>query len=288
MDPQHPIVARQRFVSAGFFDASGIDVLQGRDVNADDRPDTPRVVVVNRTFAEKYLKDRDPIGARISFGYPNINPNSESTVVGIVENVRQKTLIDVAEPAYYSPITQNGVGRLAIVIHTMSRDTATVQSAVHEVMKRFDPQLAVDFLPVQEILSSTLRRQELGMTLMLLFGAVAVLLAAVGIYGVVAYATAERRSEVATRLALGASQMSVFGLILRQGCILAALGTGIGLGIAYLGGRIISNRIYAVSAYDPLILGGAVLIVIVIAVAATTIPAFRASRLDPARALRAE
>jgi len=288
VDPQHPIVARQRFVSIGFFEASGIDLLQGRDVSADDRPDTPRVVVVNRTFAEKYLKGQDPIGARISFGYPNINPNSESTVVGVVENVRQKTLIDVPEPAYYSPLTQNGFGRLAVVIHTTSRDPATVQSAVREVIHRFDPQLSVDFLPVPEILSSTLRRQELGMTLMLLFGAVAVLLAAVGIYGVVAYATAERRSEVATRLALGASQMSVFGLVLRQGCMLAALGTGIGLGIAYLGGRVISNRIYAVSAYDPLILGGAVVIVIVIAVVATTIPAFRASRLDPARALRAE
>jgi putative ABC transport system permease protein len=288
VDPQHPIVARQRFVSSGFFEASGIDLLQGRDVNADDRPDTPRVVVVNRTFAEKYLKGQDPIGARISFGYPTINPNTESMVVGVVENVRQKTLIDVAEPAYYSPITQNGVGRLAIVIHGTSRDTASMQSAVREVMHRFDPQLPVDFLPVPEILSSTLRRQELGMTLMLLFGAVAVLLAAVGIYGVVAYATAERRNEVATRLALGASQMSVFGLVLRQGCMLAAIGTGIGLGIAYLGGRIISNRIYSVSAYDPLILGGAVLIVSVIAVVATTIPAFRASRLDPARALRAE
>jgi predicted permease len=287
VDPQHPIVARQRFVSIGFFEASGIDLLQGRDVSADDRPDTPRVVVVNRTFAEKYLKG-DPIGARISFGYPNINPNTESMVVGVVENVRQKTLVDVAEPAYYSPITQNGVGRLAIVIHGTSRDTASMQSAVREVMHRFDPQLHVDFLPVPEILSSTLRRQELGMTLMLLFGAVAVLLAAVGIYGVVAYATAERRSEVATRLALGASQMSVFGLVLRQGCMLAAIGTSIGLGIAYLGGRVISNRIYAVSAYDPLILGGAVLIVSVIAVVATTIPAFRASRLDPARALRAE
>jgi predicted permease len=288
VDPQHPIVARQRFVSSGFFEASGIDLLQGRDVNADDRPDTPRVVVVNRTFAEQYLKGQDPIGARISFGYPNINPNSESMVVGIVDNVRQKTLIDVPEPAYYSPITQNGVGRLAIVIHAASRDTASMQTAVREVMHRFDPQLSVDFLPVPEILSSTLRRQELGMTLMLLFGAVAVLLAAVGIYGVVAYATAERRNEVATRLALGASQMSVFGLVLRQGCLLAAIGTAIGLGIAYLGGRVISNRIYAVSAYDPLILGGAVLIVSVIAVVATTIPAFRASRLDPARALRAE
>jgi len=288
VDPDHPMTSRQRFVTPGFFAAAGIDVQAGRDLSADDRPDTQRVVVINRTFAEKFLKDRDPIGMRISFGYPTINPNTESTIVGIVDDVRQKTIVDAAEPAYYSSLGQNFFGRLAIVIQTKSTDVASVQSAVRETMRQFDPQMAVDFMPVTELVSSTLRRQELGMTLMLLFGGVAVLLAAVGIYGVVAYATAERRSEVATRLALGASQMSVFGLVLRQGCILAAIGTVIGLGIAYLGGRVISNRIYAVSAYDPLILGGAVLIVSVIAVVATTIPAFRASRLDPARALRAE
>ena len=123
---------------------------------------------------------------------------------------------------------------------------------------------------------------------MVLFGLVALALAAVGIYGVIAYAVAERRNEMATRLALGASPLSVFGLVLKQGGILAAVGTAIGLGIAYLSGRVVSNNIYSVRASDPLILGAAIVIVLAIAMVATMIPAYRASRLDPARALRSE
>ena len=113
-------------------------------------------------------------------------------------------------------------------------------------------------------------------------------LAAVGIAGVVAYAVSQRRNEVATRLALGASSVKVFWLILRQGLVLATLGTAIGLGVAYASGRFVSSYIYAVNAYDPVILGTAIAIVAVIALLATMIPAYRAARVDPAQVLRAE
>ena len=160
--------------------------------------------------------------------------------------------------------------------------------AVREEMRKFDARMPVDFEAVPDLVAGTLRRQQLGMTLMLVFGAVAVALAAVGISGVVAYAVAQRRNEVATRLALGASSFTVFWLILRQGLVLAGIGTAIGLGIAYASGRLVSSYIYAVTASDPLILGSAIAVVAVIALLATMIPAIRAARLDPARELRAD
>jgi ABC-type lipoprotein release transport system permease subunit len=120
----------------------------------------------------------------------------------------------------------------------------------------------------------------------MMFGVAAVLLAAVGIYGVVAYAAAQRRGEMATRLALGAAPGQVFWLVLKHGTVLAATGTVIGLIAAYFAGRFVSSRIYAVNASDPMILGAATTLVIAIALLATMVPAFRASRLDPSGVLR--
>ena len=155
-------------------------------------------------------------------------------------------------------------------------------------MRRFDPQIAVEFELVADLVAGTIRRQQLGMTLMLIFGAVAILLAAVGIYGVVAYAVSQRRGEMATRLALGATPGSVFWLVMRQGGALALAGTAIGLAIAYLSGRIVASQIYAIRASDPIMLGAAIVLVAGITAVATMIPAWRASRLKPSGVLHTE
>ena len=126
------------------------------------------------------------------------------------------------------------------------------------------------------------------MTLMLIFGASAILLAAVGIYGVIAYAVSQRRGEMATRLALGATPGSVFVLVMKQGALLALIGTAIGLGVAYLSGRIVASQIYAIRASDPLMLGAAIVLVAGITCCATMIPAWRASRLSPSGVLHTE
>ena len=126
------------------------------------------------------------------------------------------------------------------------------------------------------------------MTLMLIFGGVAMLLAAVGIYGVVAYAVSQRRGEMATRLALGATPGSVFWLVMKQGGLLALVGTFVGLAVALASGRIVASRVYAIRAADPLVLGGAVALVVAITALATMIPAWRASRLQPSGVLHTE
>lgn len=175
-----------------------------------------------------------------------------------------------------------------MVVATSGTDVASLQSAIRTQVRELDPQIAVEFELVRELVNGTLRRQQLGMTLMLIFGAVAILLAAVGIYGVVAYAVSQRRGEMATRLALGATPGSVFMLVMKQGAMLAGVGTAIGLLIAYLSGRIVASQIYAIRASDPLMLGAAIVLVAAITAVATMIPAWRASKLAPSGVLHTE
>jgi putative ABC transport system permease protein len=288
MDPAQPMGARQRAVSPGLFSAMGVRLLAGRDFTTDDRQGTARVAIVNNTFVRKYLAGKDPLTIHFASGYPTINPQTEVAVVGVVEDVRQKSLRDAPEPAFYTPSLQFSPRRQSVVIATTLADTSSLQSDLRAEVRKLDPQMAVDFESVPEIVASTLRRQELGMTLMLLFGAAAVALAAVGIYGVIAYAAAQRTGEVATRLALGATPQRVFRLVVKQGRTLAVTGTAVGLVVSYVAGQIISSRLYEVRGSDPAILGAATGLVVAIALLATIVPAWRVSRIDPTKVLRSE
>ncbi len=288
MDSKHPMGTRQRFVSPGFFASMGTKLVQGRDFGMDDRPNTTPVAIVNRTFVKRYLAGKDPIGVQFSAGYPAPDPRNEVTIVGVVDDVRQRSLGEEAEPAFYSSLTQVPLQRETIVVSTALADVAPLQAAIRAEVRQFDAQIAVEFERATDVVAATVRRQQLGMTLMLIFGAVAVLLAAVGIYGVVAYAVSERRDEMATRLALGATPANVFWLVMKHGGMLALAGTVIGLGVAFLSGELVASQVYAVRASDPLMLGSAIALVAVIVALATTIPAWRASRLSPSKALHPE
>jgi putative ABC transport system permease protein len=288
MDPQHPIGTRQRVVSPGYFQATGTRLLQGRDFGPDDRRNTRAVAIVNRTFVKRYLEGRDPMGLQFAAGYPAPDPRNELTIIGVVDDVRQKAVADEPEPSFYSSMTQLPLRRQTVVVSSAASDIAGLQSSIRDEVRRFDPQIAVEFERVPELVSGTLRRQQLGMTLMLIFGAAALLLAAVGIYGVVAYAVSQRRGEMATRLALGATPGSVFALVMKHGGMLAITGTIIGLLVAYLSGRIVASQVYAIRASDPLMLGAAIVLVGGITAVATMIPAWRASRLQPSGVLHTE
>jgi putative ABC transport system permease protein len=288
LDEAHPIGTRQRIVSEGYFASVGTRLLQGRDFGPDDRNGNRPVAIINKTFVKRYLGSRDPIGLQFSAGYPKPDPRNEVTVIGVVDDVRQKNVSDEPEPAFYSPFLQLPARRQTIVMATSAENVGALQSSVRDVMRRFDSQMAVEFELVTEVVASTLRRQQLGMTLMLIFGGVAIVLAAVGIYGVVAYAVSQRRGEMATRLALGATPSSVFWLVMRQGATLGLIGTAIGIGIAYLSGQIVASQIYAIRASDPLMLAAAIVVVGGITAVATMIPAWRASRLKPSGVLNAE
>jgi hypothetical protein len=281
---------RQRFASPALFAAMGTPIIKGRDFGTGDLPNTVPVAIVNRVFVDRYLKGRDPIGVQFSAGYPAPDPRNEVTIVGVIGDVRQKSLADPAEPAFYQPLTQLPfpLRRATAVVSVSQSDPAAVERAIRAEVRTLNPMMALDFELASDVVAGTIRRQELGMTLMLTFGGIAIVLAAVGIYGVVSYAGSLRREEMATRLALGASPRSVFFLVMRQGATLGLLGAVIGLGLAYFSGHVISNRVYAIRASDPLIVAIATVLIIAITFLATTIPAARAARLNPADALQAE
>jgi putative ABC transport system permease protein len=287
-DPAQPKQSRQRFASPGLFTAMGVRLLAGRDFTMDDRQGTTPVAIVNSTFVRRNLSGRDPLTVYFSSGYPTIDPKREVKIIGVVDDVRQKSLGEAAEPAFYTSSVQFAPRRQAIVVATTLDDTTSLQPAIRDEMRKFNPLMAVDFEAVPDIVATTLRRQELGMTLMLLFGVAAVALAAVGIYGVIAYAASQRTAEVATRLALGATPLDAFWLVVKQGRTLAAIGTAIGLAVAYGAGRVVSSRIYEVRAADPAILGAATVVVVGVAIVATIIPAWRVSGISPSQVLRAE
>ena len=178
--------------------------------------------------------------------------------------------------------------RASVVVAPSSGNPAAAIDPLRNALNSFDPQLVVKFTPATEIVAKTTERQELGMTLMLVFGALALALAAVGIYGVIAYAVEQRRTELATRIALGAPSNQVFFMLLSTGQKLAVGGVVIGLAAAYAGGRVVASYLYAMRAADPIVLLSAGAIVALVTIAATMIPALRASRVDPVRALRAD
>ena len=287
-DAANPPGTRQRFAGPGLFAAMGTKIIQGRDFGSQDVQGAAPVAIVNRVFVQRYLKNRDPMGVQFSAGYPAPDPRNEVTIVGVVDDVRQKSFAEPAEPAFYLPLTQFPLRRATAVVSASRIDPRQLEGAIRAEVRKLDPAMALDFELASDVVGGTLRRQELGMTLMLIFGGIAIVLATVGIYGVVSYAGSLRREEMATRLALGASPSSVFWLVMKQGGMLGALGAGIGVGLAYLSGQIVSNRVYAIRASDPLMLASAILLITGITIAATTIPALRAAKLNPARALRAE
>jgi putative ABC transport system permease protein len=285
-DPARPKGTRQRLVSPGFFEAMGVPIVSGRDFTADDRRDTEPVAIVNREFAKRYLQGRDPFTSAIGFGYPAIDTRTFRRIVGVVGDIRYRSIAEEAEPSFYVAQGQFPFQRQTVVIATKLADAAAMAPSVRTLVSKLEPQLAFDVDTSSRFVEATLTRQQLGMTLMLIFGATALVLAAVGIYGVIAYASAQRLGEIATRLALGASPTQVFWLMMWRGQALAIVGVAIGLAAAYAGGRAVASLVYGVHASDPIVLVSATAVVALISWVATAIPASRAARVDPILALR--
>jgi putative ABC transport system permease protein len=289
-DPERPPIARQRLASPGFFDAMGIEIVAGRGfTDQDAQPGAAPVTIVNEEFVRRYMSGQDPVTAQIMFGYPVINAGTRRPVVGVVDDVKYATLDGEVQPAYYVPQGDATVlPRQAFVLQTSLADPGGLIPAVRAEVLKVHPQLVIDVQPVPALVASTLSRERLGMTLMIVFGAVALALAAVGIYGVIAYVSSQRSGEIATRMALGATQTDIFWMMLMQGSVLAAAGAVIGIAAAYATGRLASSWLYEVRASDPLILMSGLALVVAIAAFATIMSARRATRVDPALTLQGE
>ncbi|HEY7288761.1 MAG TPA: ADOP family duplicated permease [Vicinamibacterales bacterium] len=289
-DPQayYPPAARYRQVTPGWFEAMGIQITAGRSFTSTDRAGAGGAVVVNEALARRYLPGRNPLeaGLVMTGTGPKDNPNPVAPIVGVVADVRYASITQNAEPAVY--LIGRFMNRESVVVKTTVADPATLVPLIRAEIQKLDPAVPADFDLLPNLVSKSLTRQRLGMLLMLLFGITGVALAAIGVYGVIAYAIAQRVREVAIRLALGATPAEVFWLTFIRAQRIAVAGIAGGLALAYPAGRVLASMLYEVRAADPMILVSATVLVAAVAVFATVLPARRAARIDAINALRAE
>jgi predicted permease len=278
---------RLRRVSADFFSVMGIRLLAGRPFSRDDRPDAPGVAIVNQAFVRRFLQDRDPLREQVrGFKFRRVDGRvvpEDVAIVAVAADVRYADLTVQAEPIVYVPITQMRALRQSLLV-TGSREP--LLAAAKRVLRDTDPNVAVEFGTMSALVDASLERQRLGMLLMSAFGAAALLLTTIGVFGVIAYVVAQRTNEMAVRQALGATRPQVFWLVVSHGAVMSATGIGLGVVLAWWTGRLLVSYVYEVDASDPLVLGGSAVTVALVAIVATLVPAARASRAELARTLR--
>jgi predicted permease len=281
-DPDTGNLARFRIVSPTFFEAMGTRLLAGRALDAGDYMTT---VVVNEAFVRAYLGDSDPVG--VTFATRNRPDDSfalDRTIVGVVADVRVTSLRQPDPPVIY--VQAYGTG--FVVVSTNLADPTPLIPAVQEAVRAVDPTVPVTIELLEDAMGRELARHRLGLLLMTLFAAAALVLAAVGIHGVVGHSISLRRAELAVRMAVGASPSRITGSVLMKGASLWALGLTIGLGLAYVAGRFGSSWLYEVRATDPTILGVAVALVSALTITAYSFSAVTGTRVEPGRTLTAD
>jgi putative ABC transport system permease protein len=273
----------QTRASPGFFETLGIPLLRGRDIAASDEQGSPGAAVIDEITAEKLFPNADPLGMQITV------PLAGSTfaVVGVVAATKSRGLSAPPEPRVYYFGPQVPFGSLAIVMKT-AYDPLALVSAVRREIAALDSNLPAELLTMDQILADSLSRQRFSIQLMAVFAALAGLLAAIGIYGVLAYLVDQRRREFGIRIALGARSVDVLRLVLQQGLLPVAAGLIAGIAGALALTRLLESLLYEVSATDPLIFGAVSVGLIAVSLAAMYIPARRATQVDPLEALRQE
>ena len=279
-------------VSPDYFKTFGIQVLRGRSFNDQDTASSVKVAIVNEDFANHYLKGMNPFQQRLSIeqiipGQPKLGPAVEWQIVGIIHNVRYGNFRD-DNPEIDVPFTQSLSPHVTIGIRTVEDPAAmtqTVAAAVHSV----DPQIALAHLrTMDQVKTESLGEDRYTMVLLACFAIVALLLAAVGIYGLMAYAVSRRTQEIGLRLALGAGKQRVIWLILKEASLLAVIGLGIGLAGSVLIGRTMQTTLYGVGAMDFSVIVSVAVILFFAALLASYLPARRAASIDPMQALRTD
>ncbi|HWC97667.1 MAG TPA: ABC transporter permease [Candidatus Sulfopaludibacter sp.] len=286
-----------RFVSAHYFQVFRIPVLRGRSFTEADTGNAPRVVIINEKLANQYWPKQDPIGQVMVIG-KGLGPEFEDPprqVVGVVGNVRETGVADGEQAVMYVPQSQlpDGLTKLAHDLIPLAwgvrtaMDPMSLRAAVEREFRAVDPLMGVaQERSMEEVLSQAVSRQNFNMLLLSIFAAIAMLLAAIGIYGLMSYSVEQRTQEIGIRVALGASRGEMLGLIMRQGMKLAGIGVAVGLVIAYGVTKLLASLLFGIKSTDPVTFVGVAAILIVVAVVATYIPASRAAGTQPTEALR--
>jgi predicted permease len=278
-------VAERSSVTPDYFHLLGIPLLRGRVFNDSDNDQAPQVAVINEAFARTYWPTQNPLGQRFKknrAGFPWI------TVVGVIANARTEFLAQGDVPKIYLDLYQTGGRRLAIFLRGQL-DTAAIPAEVREQVRSVDPTLPISSAQtLDETVSASLAERRFSMEMVALFAFTALLMAGLGIYGVVSYMVSERSHEIGIRMALGAERVSILHIVLRQALGLALAGAGIGLVCALIVSHLMAGLLFGVRPTDPLTFAGVALLLIGVALLACYIPARRAIRVDPMVALRHE
>jgi putative ABC transport system permease protein len=274
--------SRIRPVSPGYFETLGMRIVRGRALRATDTVASDPVVVVNHTFARKYFGDADPTGHRVIYW------QTPRTIVGVVHDSRFQGLDREPEPAVYASLFQTPMSNVTFIVRTAGEPGPLVRP-VQEAIWSIDPDLALYHVePVGETLARSLAPQRFRAALMSFFAGVALLLASVGIYGLIAWHDGLRTREIGVRMALGAEPRGVLRLVLREGLLLAALGVALGAAAAIPASKLVDSLLFGVGRLDAATFAVAAAALVASALVATWIPARRAAKLDPVAALREE
>jgi predicted permease len=279
-----------REITPGYFSTLGVRLLQGRGISKSDSEATNKVIVINSTFARQYFPGRDPIGQHLVGGDAN------GEIIGVVGDVKS-SLNEQAPPTIFIPLAQAEMGTDQLfqgwypttILVKAAVNPASLSHAVETAVQDVDPNLPIGKIrSLDEVLSISLAFQRFLMTLMSLFAGLAMLLAAIGLYGVISYSVNQRRHEIGIRMALGATRNGVLGMIVRQGLTLALVGAAAGLAGALAVTRILGNMLYGVTPNDPPTFAATALLLMLVAFLASYLPARRATKVDPMVALRYE
>lgn len=282
------------WVSPGFFETLGAKLIQGRDFNLQDDKDNLQVVIVNRSFAQKLWPGQDPLGRRIRVAdetdtEPGAKPKPWRTVVGVVPDLGMVSLQD-DEPeleGFYIPVSQDCPSFATMVVRTRDTNPLAFTDRARSHVSALNPDLPVYFVySLQQVVEKAGFFSTLFATLFAIFGVAALVLASVGIYGVIAFSVQQRTQEIGIRMALGARQGSVLGLILRQGMVQLLFGLGLGLLMAWPTAKLLGNFLVGVKPHDPATFLGVCAVLAAVALLACWVPAQRASRTDPLVAIR--
>jgi predicted permease len=276
-------------VTPGYFLTIGTPFVAGRDFNERDTVSSTPVAIVNQEFSAKFFGGENPIGKQFRVLVGPGEPEQLYQVVGMVRNTKYASLRESFKPIAYLADSQNkepGLGGNFIV--SAAGPLGPLEAALKSVVLEQGPQTSIEFRNYHSEIWQSLLRERLMATLSGFFGVLAVVLATVGLYGVISYMVARRRSEIGIRMALGANRGNVVKLILREAGLLLAVGLAVGTGLAIAGGRTASSLLFGLKPTDPVVIGLSVTLLATVALVASFLPAVRAARLDPMSALREE
>lgn len=277
--------AQVRVTTPDYFDAIGTGLRRGRLFNAQDDANATRVVLINEAFARRFLPSQEPIGQRLNFGG---GEKETQEIIGVVADVKNDDLDEAVDPIAYSPYAQNPWWTMSLVIRG-TQDPTRLASAVRSEVQALDPNLPVSNIkPVRQMIDERISPKRLMTYILGVFALIALLLASIGIYGVMSYAITQRTREIGVRMALGAQAVDVLKLVIKNGMTMALVGVAIGLAGAFALTRLLANLLFKVSPTDVATFAAVSVSLIVVALMACYVPARRATKVDPLVALRYE